>query len=233
MGNTIIIPTYNERENIKTLIPIIFKVLPYVSVVIADDNSPDGTSVAVKDLQKQYPNLSLISRPNKSGLGSAYINAFSQVLQDRNVSNIIMMDADLSHDPKYLPEMLEKSKKFSVIIGSRYIAGGRTIGWEFWRRALSFWGNFYCRNITGLPIMDCTGGFNVIRADLLRKIDFSKMDMSGYAFIMEIKYLLYKIGAEFFEVPITFVNRVGGESKISSHIINEGILAPWKMRLRK
>ena len=129
--------------------------------------------------------------------------------------------------------MLKKSEMFSVVIGSRYVSGGGTVGWEPWRRILSLGGNFYCRNITGLPVMDCTGGFNVIRADLLRKLDFSKMDMSGYAFIMELKYLLHKAGGKFFEVPITFVNRTGGESKISSHIISEGIVAPWKIRFQK
>jgi len=143
------------------------------------------------------------------------------------------MDADFSHDPKYLVEMFKKSKEYSVVVGSRYVLGGKTVGWELWRRILSFCGNFYCRTITGMPVKDCTGGFNIIHTDLLRKIDFSKMDMSGYAFIMEIKYLLYRAGGTFFEVPITFVNRVGGESKISSHIISEGIIAPWKIKFLK
>lgn len=233
MKNVILMPTYNEKKNIEKIVPQIFALLPEIYVLVIDDNSPDGTAFAVKELQKKYPNLSLILRPSKNGLGRAYLSAFSQVLQDENVQNVIMMDADLSHNPKYLPEMLKKSETFSVVVGSRYVHGGSTVGWEFWRRVLSFWGNFYCRNITGLPVMDCTGGFNVIRADLLRKINFSKIDMSGYAFIMEIKYLLYKAGGKFFEIPITFVNRVGGESKISSHIISEGIIAPWKIRFQK
>ncbi|MEN9614147.1 MAG: hypothetical protein RLZZ347_454 [Candidatus Parcubacteria bacterium] len=233
MKQVIILPTYNERENIGTLIPLVFATVPSVYILVADDNSPDGTATAVQALQKTYKNLSLISRAEKNGLGRAYLNAFAHVLKDPEVTSVIMMDADLSHQPKYLPEMLEKGRQYSVVTGSRYVAHGGTVGWELWRRVLSFFGNLYCRTITRMPLHDCTAGFNVISADLLRKIDFSKMDMSGYAFIMELKYLLYKAGATFFEVPITFVNRVGGESKMSSHIINEGILAPWKMILKK
>ncbi|MFA5889098.1 MAG: polyprenol monophosphomannose synthase [Candidatus Paceibacterota bacterium] len=229
----IVIPTYNERENVSVLIPLIFKLLPNVYIVVADDNSPDGTAKVVIDLKSNYQNLSLISRQKKDGLGRAYTNAFREILKNNDVRSVVMMDADLSHDPKYLPDMFKKFEEFSVVIGSRYIAGGKTIGWELWRRILSFYGNLYCRIITGMPIYDCTGGFNIISANLLRKIDFSKMDMSGYAFIMEIKYLLYKAGGTFFEVPITFINRVGGESKISSHIISEGIIAPWKIKLSK
>ena len=233
MKYVIVIPTYNEKENIEVLVPLIFKTVPNVYVVVADDNSPDGTANVVNKLKYQYPKLTLISRQKKDGLGKAYINAFTEVLKDDDVRSVVMMDADLSHDPKYLPEMFEKSKSFSVVVGSRYVDGGKTLGWELWRRVLSFWGNFYCRTITGMPVMDCTGGFNVIHVDLLRKINFSKMDMSGYAFIMEVKYLLYKAGGTFFEVPITFANRIGGESKISSHIISEGIIAPWKIKLTK
>ncbi|MCX6701651.1 MAG: polyprenol monophosphomannose synthase [Candidatus Zambryskibacteria bacterium] len=232
MKNVIIIPTYNEKENISTLIPLIFKIEPDVSIVIADDNSPDGTGSVITELQRRYPRLSPISRLKKNGLGQAYTNAFSEVLKNDDVSHIVMMDADLSHNPESLPEMFKKSKEFSVVIGSRYVSGGKIVGWELWRQILSYYGNLYCRVITGMPIYDCTGGFNIISAELLRKINLLKMDMSGYAFIMELKYLLYKAGGTFYEIPITFNNRVGGESKISSHIISEGIIAPWKMILR-
>lgn len=233
MKDIIVIPTYDEKENISVLIPLIFKTVPNVSVVVADDNSPDGTAKTVLDLKYKYPNVSLISRQSKNGLGKAYINAFKEILNDSNVRSVIMMDADLSHNPKYLPEMIKKSKDYSVVVGSRYVKGGETVGWELWRRVLSYCGNLYCRFITGLPINDCTGGFNIISADLLKKVDFEKMDMSGYAFIMEIKYLLYKAGGTFCEVPITFVNRAHGETKISGHIISEGVIAPWKMKFTK
>ncbi len=233
MKSIIVIPTYNEKDNIKVLLPRIFKLSPLIHVLVSDDSSPDGTGDLVKDLQKEYKNLSLISRPKKMGLGRAYIDAFREVLKDGEVKNVIMMDADLSHNPEYLGDMLGKSDEFGVVVGSRYVTGGKTVGWELWRRLLSYFGNLYCRLITSLPIHDCTSGFNVIDASMLKKIDMSKMDMSGYAFIMELKFLLYKAGANFTEIPITFVNRVGGESKISSHIISEGIIAPWKIRLTK
>lgn len=230
MKDVIVLPTYNEKENIGNIVPMIFSTVPDIHILVADDNSPDGTGYVVKELQKKYPNLSLISRPQKNGLGRAYINAFNHVLKDQEVRTVIMMDADLSHQPKYLPEMLEKSNTYTVVTGSRYTKGGTTVGWEAWRKVLSYFGNLYCRTITSMPIYDCTAGFNVIDAKLLRKVDFSKMDMSGYAFIMELKYNLYLVGAKFYEVPITFVNRVGGESKMSGHIISEGIIAPLKMR---
>lgn len=233
MKDVIIVPTYNEKENIGVLIPLVFQTLPRVYIVVADDSSPDGTGKKVEELKYRYPNLSLISRKSKDGLGRAYINAFGEVLKDSNVRSVVMMDADFSHDPKYLIPMFNKSKNYTVVVGSRYVEGGKTMGWEVWRRILSFCGNFYCRTITGIPIKDCTGGFNVIDAELLRKIDFSKMDMSGYAFIMEIKYLLYKAGGTFFEVPIVFKNRAKGETKISGHIISEGIIAPWKIKFSK
>ena len=232
MKNVIVLPTYNERGNIGNIVPMIFSIVPDIHILVADDNSPDGTADEVKSLQKKYPNLSLISRPEKNGLGRAYINAFASVLRDQDVRTVIMMDADLSHQPKHLKPMLEKSLDYTVVIGSRYVEGGETRGWELWRRILSYMGNLYCRLITGIPIKDCTTGYNVINAELLRKIDFSKIDMSGYAFIMELKFGLYKAGGKFFEVPIVFVNRVGGESKMSGHIISEGIVAPWKMRFK-
>lgn len=233
MKDIIIIPTYNEKDNIKALIPLIFETIPGVSVVVVDDNSPDGTGDTVLDLKYKYPNLSLLLRKNKDGLGKAYLHAFEEILKNEDVKTVTMMDADFSHHPKYLVEMFKKSKDYSVVIGSRYVNGGKTLGWERWRLILSFFANLYCRSITGMSIKDCTSGFNVIHADLLKKVDFSDIDMSGYAFIMELKYNLYLNGATFYEVPIVFTNRVGGESKMSGHIISEGIIAPWKMRWKK
>ncbi len=129
--------------------------------------------------------------------------------------------------------MAEQADRFDCLIGSRYVLNGRTVGWELWRRILSRFGNWYCRVITRMPINDCTGGFNMMRVTTMKKLDFNTIDLSGYAFIMELKYSLFKAGARFKEIPIIFNNRRGGESKISNHIIGEGILAPWKMIWRK
>jgi dolichol-phosphate mannosyltransferase len=233
MCDIILIPTYNERSNMEELISKIFTEVPEVSVIIVDDNSPDRTGELVEELKKKYKNLNLLRRKKKEGLGKAYIHAFQHVLEIPDVRTVVMMDADLSHPPEVLPLMLEEGKRHSVVIGSRYIKGGKTVGWEMWRRILSFGGNKYCRLVTRMNINDCTGGFNLIHADLLRKVDFSKMDMSGYAFMMELKYILSNLTSSFTEIPIVFRNRLGGESKISSHIISEGILAPWKMISRK
>jgi len=229
----IIIPTYNEKENVSILIGEIFNILPEVYVVIVDDNSPDGTGKIVESLKIKFPRLRVLHRKNKDGLGKAYMHAFTEVLKNKDIRFIVMMDADLSHNPYYLKEMFKKGHEHDVIIGSRYVVGGSIEGWELWRKILSFWGNFYCRIITRMPIFDCTGGFNIIRAEMLRKLNLSELDMSGYAFIMELKYALFKLEARFVEVPILFKNRTGGESKISNHIISEGIRAPWKMIMKK
>lgn len=231
--DVVVVPTYNERDNIKNLVLAIFRVAPEIHILVVDDNSPDKTSEVVKSLQSEYSNLSLLERPRKEGLGRAYLDTFRLILKNNLAEYVIMMDADFSHDPKYLSEMLETAKNFDVVIGSRYVGGGGTVGWEAWRRFLSKFGNLYSRLVTGMPIFDCTGGFNLIKTDFLRKIDLSSVAMSGYAFQIELKYLLWRAGARFIEIPIIFKNRLNGESKISNHIIKEGILAPWKIKRKK
>lgn len=232
MKDIIIIPTYNEKENITQLIPIIFKLVPQIFILVIDDNSPDGTAIAVKNFQKKFPNLTLLLRPKKEGLGKAYTQAFREVLGQDDVRAIITMDADFSHNPSYIPQMLKLIGEYDVIIGSRYVKGGKIEGWELWRKILSRFGNFYFKFFTNLPIFDCTSGFDTYRTDILKKINFDKINSSGYAFLMELKYYLWKTGAHFKEIPIIFMNRRGGESKLSSHIISEGILAPWKIIFR-
>lgn len=230
--NIIIIPTYNERENIGNIVKAIFQTVPDISILVVDDNSPDLTHEAVRELQKDFFNLDLLVREKKNGLGEAYIEAFKTILNSGEIEKVVMMDADFSHDPKYLPPLLDGLADSDVVIGSRYTAGGGTEGWERWRKILSRYGNKYARLIMGLPVYDCTAGFIAFRTDLLKKIDLSKIEMSGYAFLMEFKYLLWLAQARFKEVPIIFKNRLSGESKISSHIISEGVLAPWRVRIR-
>lgn len=230
MNCTVIIPTYNEREDIEALIIMIQNVAPTVRVLVVDDNSPDKTYEIVERIHKHNPLVSLLLRKKKEGLGKAYTDAFQHVLDDGWTEAIITMDADFSHDPAYIPSMIQLSTEYDLVVGSRYISGGGTSGWETWRRMLSKYGNIYARTIMGLSLYDCTAGFNLIKTSYLRKVDFSRIDMSGYAFQMESKYMLIKAGARFVEIPIIFKNRVHGESKISNSIIREGILAPWRIR---
>lgn len=231
MNNTVIlIPTYNEKENITQIIPRIFEFAPSVSVMVIDDNSPDGTAQTVEQMQSKFPNLSLYKRIKKEGLGRAYMDAFKKVLTERpDTKFICTMDADLSHDPMYLPKMFEATKQSDYIIGSRYVPGGSVVGWEFHRKLLSFFGNHYVRLVTGISTHDCTSGFACMSADTIRKIDFSDFDTSGYAFLMYLKYKAWKNGARMYEVPICFKNRITGESKITSNIIQEGLLLPWRL----
>lgn len=225
----IILPTYNERSNISDLILRIFELHPDINILVVDDNSPDGTRDAVKKLQKKYRNLLLMQRKKKEGLGRAYIDAFKTVLAKKDVRSIIMMDADFSHNPKYLETMFKKMDDYDLVIGSRYVKQGKIESWELWRRLLSWGGNTYCLLILRYPIFDWTTGFNCINPDYLRKIDLDKLDFSGYAFIIGIKYHLVRIGAKAAEIPITFEARRGGESKLSNHIIREGIPTPWRL----
>lgn len=227
--NVIIISTYNEKENIKILIPMIFKLLPDISVIVADDNSPDGTAFIVDEFKKEYSNLSIISRKEKKGLAKAYINVFLQVLEDKDIKSIIMVDADFAPQLQYLPEMIKKSEHYGVVIGSRHVKGSKMIGSKLSRRILSFFGNMYYKMILRIPIYDYSCDYMVISMDLMRKIDLSKINAKGYAFVPELKYLLYKVGATFFEVPIIFIERTKGESKISNQIIIENIFNPWKI----
>lgn len=233
MKNIVVMPTYNERNNIGIVVPAIFAEVPDIHILVVDDNSPDGTAAVVKEMQKKYPNLHLHSRAEKNGLGPAYISAFRKVMDMTDEGTVFMMDADLSHHPIHLVEMIERRKTHDVIIGSRYVKGGKTTGWELYRRILSRGGNVYARTITGMPIHDCTGGFNAINVAVLRRINFAEINTAGYAFIMHLKYLLYRHGATFYEIPICFKNRVDGVSKLSNMIIGEGIMAPWKMILSK
>lgn len=233
MKNYIILPTYDERENIRPLIEEIFSILPQIYILVVDDNSPDGTAMMVEEMITKYPNLLLLKRPEKNGLGGAYIAGFKKLLIDTEINNIFMMDADFSHSPKYLLRMIEESENYGLVIGSRYIKGGGIAKWELWRKILSIGGNFYVRTLLGRYIHDWTGGFNCIKTDYLRKVNLDIIDLSGYAFIMGIKYFLIKTGASVKEIPIIFEARRGGESKLSHHIINEGIIAPWKIIFRK
>ncbi len=232
MKSIIVLPTYNERDNIDELLRRIFAAAPDISVLIVDDSSPDGTGERVRELMRAYSHLRLITRTAKDGLGKAYIHGFAAVLKE-DFDTIMMMDGDLSHDPAMIPKLLAQRARYDLVVGSRYIPGGTTEGWELWRRLLSRWGNRYARAILRVPFRDCTTGYNAVCARLLRSLTLATINTAGYAFIMHLKYLLWKAGATVTEIPIRYQNRTAGKSKISNHIIAEGLLAPWKMLLKQ
>lgn len=227
-------PTYNERENVKILIPRIFSLLPQINILIIDDNSPDGTASAVKSMMRQYPNLSILERLQKTGLGDAYKDAIRKVIVDQEIRAVVTMDADGSHDPVYLAELLAKIQDNDLVIGSRYVPGGGVENWEFWRKMLSRFGNLYSKILVGIGINDLTAGFYCLRRELLEKVDFDEISSVGYAYQIELKFHCVRLlKARVLEVPIIFKSRFGGESKMSEQIIREGIKTPLKFFWRR
>ncbi|MGE5392516.1 MAG: protein O-mannosyl-transferase family [Candidatus Saccharibacteria bacterium] len=228
----IVIPTYNERRNIRELMERLRKVLPKDPVLFVDDNSPDGTAQEIRELMKTDPNMRLMVRQGKQGLGSAYREGFKEAIADPGVDYVVEMDADLSHAPEALPGMLAALKDSDAVIGSRYVQGGRTENWNFWRRLISRAGNWYARILSGNFAHDLTAGLVAYRKEALKRIDLESIRSDGYAFQIELKALLYRSGCRIREVPITFSERRVGESKFSSGIFGEGMSLPWKLLVR-
>ena len=224
----ILLPTFNENDNIEAIVREIFHTAPDVEILVIDDNSPDGTASTVKGLRAEFPNLHLLFREKKEGLGKAYLAGFAESIDSTDA--LITMDADFSHNPAHLSALIAAGKAHDLVIGSRYTKGGGVDGWEPWRQILSGGGNFYARSITGLPIRDCTSGFMLLRTSVLRRLDLTHIGASGYAFLMELKYRLWRSGARIAETPIIFRARRGGESKLSGHIVGEGFRTPWRLR---
>lgn len=229
----IIIPTYNEAQNIARIIAAVREFLPVVDILVADDNSPDGTADIVRGIMAKDSHVTMLNRPGKQGLGKAYLHAFAEVMKDAEVEWIQMLDADFSHDPKYLPALFAKTANADVVIGSRYVKGGGTIGWPWNRRLLSRFANRYCRVITGMPLNDCTSGCILMRTSFMREAHLQDIRARGHAFMMELKHRLWKAGARMAEVPMVLEDRVMGKSKMSRGVIGEAVLAPWKMRFTK
>src|SRR3989338_8426636 len=231
MKTRIIIPTYNERENIISLIAELLRAMPRdAGVLVVDDGSPDGTAELVRDYQSRDPRVMLMTRPGKLGMGSAYQAAFRRVLNEGLAECIVTIDADFSHNPRYVSELVRGCETADLVIGSRYVPGGRIENWSPWRRLLSWGGNRYVRFITGLPIRDCTAGFSAMRADFLSRVPFEKVRPTGYAWWFSLRAMFWHCGARIHEVPITFTERRLGTSKISAHIITEGLIEPWRIR---
>ena len=219
----IVIPTFNERENINPLLNSIFSLKISLDVLILDDNSPDGTKNVVIENKKKYKDrLHLINREKKQGLGKAYIDGFKWALNNK-YKKIIQMDADLSHPPEKLIKIVNELDMYDYVIGSRYINGIRVLNWPLNRIVLSIGASWYVKLITGLPVKDPTAGFVGYNRSSLLSLNLNKIMFVGYAFQIEMKFKLWKLGLNFKEIPITFKNRTRGESKMNSSIISEAI----------
>jgi len=229
----ILIPTYNEKENVSALAEAIFGLYPEIPVLVLDDNSPDGTAEAVTKKREQFPNFFVHGRTGTRGFGRSYLDGFNKVLNDGRYDTVVMMDADFSHDPKEIGEMVKKLSQADVVNGSRYIEGGKIENWSWRRKVLSRFANWYVRKILGTPIKDMTTGFMCLRKEILRSLDLNSIHSDGYAFLVEIKYRLHKNGFSFIEYPITFRERREGQSKMSSKVIWESVWLPWKLRFKK
>ncbi|OGW79366.1 MAG: hypothetical protein A3G33_03225 [Omnitrophica bacterium RIFCSPLOWO2_12_FULL_44_17] len=233
MKSIVIIPTYNEKENIEGLIREIRTRSKHLSldVLIVDSASPDGTAEKVKQVQVNDPDLYLIEQKAKLGLGKAYWEGIEWAFK-RNYECLITMDADFSHDPKYLPDLIERTKEYDVVVGSRYIRGGKLKDWPLMRRCLSRFANWYAKTLTGLPFFDLTSGFQCYRVAFLRKIMAYPIHAEGYAFLIELKYLATVLGAKIGEIPIVFTDRKNGNSKISKKVILESIFFVFRLALQ-
>jgi len=230
MNKTIIVvPTYNEAENVEPLIASIAEVVPDAHLLIVDDASPDGTADIAECYCKSFAGYSVYRRTGVRGLGNAYRDAFRQVLAE-GYERIVQMDADLSHDPKYLPELIAATNNADLAIGSRYVRGGGVRNWPRRRVLLSRYANKYVRWITGVPTADATAGFRCWTADALRSIDISTIESEGYFFQVETVLRASRAGLRIVELPIVFTDRIHGLSKMSTKVIGESLLMPWKMR---
>jgi len=227
----VIIPTYNEIQNIKKLIYQIIEILPEINILIVDDNSPDGTGEYVRELSSVDSRVKLLSRPGKLGLGTAYVAGFKYMLEN-GYEIAYQMDADFSHDPKELLNMQKEIENNDVVIGSRYIKGVNVINWPMKRLLLSYFANKYTKIVTGIPVCDATGGFKCFRKEVLQTINLDKIKSNGYSFQIEMNFKAWKKGFRIKEIPIIFYDRTEGNSKMSKKIVHEAIFMVWKLRLR-
>jgi dolichol-phosphate mannosyltransferase len=222
----VIIPTYNEKDNVGKVIPLALQQDSSLDVLIVDDNSPDGTAAIVAEMARTNPHVHLLQRPGKMGLGTAYIAGFKWGLA-RGYDYLLEMDADLSHDPREIPNFLRAMEEADLVLGSRYKDGIRVVNWPMSRLLLSRGAALYVRIITGLPIADPTGGFKCFRRSVLEAIDLDKVHSNGYAFQIEMTHKAWMKGFRVREIPITFSDRYAGQSKMSGGIVREALLVVW------
>ena len=229
MTSLIVIPTYNERENIVSLVEDILRLVPTTDLLIIDDNSPDGTGQVVDALSARKPQVHVLHRAGKLGLGTAYVEGFEYAIA-HGYDLVFEMDADFSHDPRYLPDFFQASERADLVIGSRYIAGGGTPNWSALRKFISGGGNIFARAVLGVPVHDCTSGYRCYRTQALRTLNLRKIRAQGYSFQVEMAYIFWQRGYRIREVPIVFEDRRVGKSKMSRTIFLEAFL--WVLRTR-
>lgn len=233
MRQLVIIPTYNERENIAMIVPEVLRLTPSeVEVLVVDDNSPDGTAEVVRSLQSQGLRVHLLLRTKKEGLGRAYLAGFRWGLEN-NFDTLVEMDADFSHRPVDLVKILEATKTQDFVVGSRYVQGGGTVNWGLLRKLISRGGSLYSRLILGFPLRDWTGGFNAWNRRVLEKMGLENVQSNGYSFQIELKYRALSLGFKGSEVPILFEDRRVGQSKMSLKIVLEAFYRVWLIRNSK
>jgi dolichol-phosphate mannosyltransferase len=231
MRTLVVIPTYNERENVEKVIAQIFQLGLDIHILVVDDGSPDGTSDIVEAMQKSDSRVHLIRRPGKMGLGTAYVRGFKFAIEN-DYELVFEMDADLSHDPKDIPRFLDAISENDLVIGSRYVNGVSVVNWPLSRLILSYCASLYTRIITGIPVKDPTGGFKCFRIKVLKAIDLDQVRSGGYSFQIEMNYKAWKKGFRLKEIPIVFTDRTGGSSKMSKKIVREAIVMVWKLPIK-
>jgi dolichol-phosphate mannosyltransferase len=231
MKTIVIIPTYNESHNVRKLLPFLLETYPEMDILVVDDNSPDGTAEYVEQLSSSNERVHILKRERKMGLGTAYVAGFKFMLAN-NYDAAVQMDADFSHDPNEIAQFFEALENYDLVIGSRYINGVRVINWPIRRLLLSYFANVYTRIITGMPVKDGTGGFKCFRRKVLEAIDLDAIHSNGYSFQIEMNYKAWKKNFKIVEIPITFIDRVQGTSKMSKKIVREAIVMVWKLRLK-
>jgi dolichol-phosphate mannosyltransferase len=226
----VVVPTFNEKDNIERLISQVLAQNDGIHIIVVDDNSPDGTGIIVDNIAATNNRVHVLHRSTKMGLGSAYRDGFRYALAN-NADYIFEMDADFSHDPERLGSFLEKIKDYDLVIGSRYLNGVSVVNWPIRRLMLSYFASVYTRFVTGIRISDCTSGFKCFRREVVEAINLDKIKSDGYSFQIEMNYRCIEKGFRVGEIPIIFIDRHSGTSKMSKKIVREAVLMVWKLRL--
>jgi len=227
----VVIPTYNEKENIGNIVNAIKGICSTCDILVVDDNSPDGTGNIVKDILKEHKGVYLIERKGKLGLGTAYVEGFKYGIKNR-YDFVFEMDADFSHNPEDIPRLLKSIENADLVIGSRYKEGIRIVNWSISRLLLSYFANVYARLITGVPVMDLTAGFKCFRREVIESLQLDSICSDGYAFQIEVNFKVFKRGFRIKEIPVIFADRTVGVSKMSRHIIWEAFFLVLRLRLQ-